>query len=310
MAAVGFGIAVGTVYVFELNAYPADAWTYLAAGERLNDGHRLYALVGGDRPLPPEVLGHGPWPLLSPPLIAVPWRALALLPSTTAVFLWWVVMAMAIAATLALLSRRPAAAALVAAGLGIPLMFQVVSANVNALIILGGLVAWLLWRRGSVRAAGALIGAMIVLKIIAVPLAVWLLVKDRADAGRGLAAGIAAGTALAVLGTGVESHLDYLGVIAGASAAASPMSLAGFGALLGLPASWALPTVIQAGSVLAIFRFEHRPAIGFQLAIIAMVFGYSAVHIHTMAILVLLAAPLAWPVEQPMGAGGVPADRG
>ncbi len=57
-----------------------DAPTYLAAGERLNAGHNLYALVAGDRPV---LLDPPYWivPLLSPPPIAVLWRPLALLGS-------------------------------------------------------------------------------------------------------------------------------------------------------------------------------------------------------------------------------------
>src|SRR5205823_2822366 len=58
---------------------PGDAYTYLAAGQRLNAGHQLYALSPGDNPVqlnPPY------WtvPLLSPPFMAVLWRPLALLP--------------------------------------------------------------------------------------------------------------------------------------------------------------------------------------------------------------------------------------
>ena len=55
-----------------------DGWNYLAAGERLNAGHALYALVPGDRPV---VIVPPYWtvPLRAPPPIAVAWRSLALL---------------------------------------------------------------------------------------------------------------------------------------------------------------------------------------------------------------------------------------
>ena len=67
---------------------PPDAFTYLAAGERLNVGHSLYGLLGGagDRPLIDAALY--PAPILSPPLIAVIWRPLAALGPGT-VYLWW-----------------------------------------------------------------------------------------------------------------------------------------------------------------------------------------------------------------------------
>src|SRR4030088_3430196 len=65
-----------------------DAITYLAAGERLNAGHQLYALAPGDRWVwinPPF------WtvPPLSPPPIAVLWRPLAALPNEWGVGIWW-----------------------------------------------------------------------------------------------------------------------------------------------------------------------------------------------------------------------------
>ncbi len=56
----------------------ADANTYLAAGERLNDGHPLYALQPGDRPV--LLVGEYPVPLFSPPPIAAIWRPLAIVP--------------------------------------------------------------------------------------------------------------------------------------------------------------------------------------------------------------------------------------
>ena len=50
---------------------------YLAAGERLNVAHPLYALVG--RPSGPHRAAYRTSPLLSPPPIAVFWRPLALI---------------------------------------------------------------------------------------------------------------------------------------------------------------------------------------------------------------------------------------
>src|SRR5665811_226267 len=66
-----------------------DASNYYAAGQRLNVGHSLYgSLQRDDRPVPgyPAIY---PAPLLSPPLIAVAWRPLALLPGTLSMDLWW-----------------------------------------------------------------------------------------------------------------------------------------------------------------------------------------------------------------------------
>jgi hypothetical protein len=54
-----------------------DAPNYFAAGERLNEGHALYAL---GRPTGRSSSTNGSPHLLSPPLIAVVWRLLATLP--------------------------------------------------------------------------------------------------------------------------------------------------------------------------------------------------------------------------------------
>jgi hypothetical protein len=74
-----------------------DTWNYLAAGERLNAGHSIYALVAGDRPIllePPSAV-----PLISPPLVAVLWRPLAFLPDWLGMWAWWAASAAAMLAT-------------------------------------------------------------------------------------------------------------------------------------------------------------------------------------------------------------------
>ena len=83
-------VAIVTSFWVSISDAPriaADAYTYLAAGERLNAGNHLYELRPGDRWIwinPPF------WtvPLLSPPLIGVLWRPLAALPSDSGLLLW------------------------------------------------------------------------------------------------------------------------------------------------------------------------------------------------------------------------------
>ena len=89
------GVALGVlaallVVYFQRGVVPGHAYVYLAAGERLNAGHPLYALSPGDRPLgmqPPY------WtvPLLSPPPIAVLFRPLAALPNELGGDGWWAI---------------------------------------------------------------------------------------------------------------------------------------------------------------------------------------------------------------------------
>jgi hypothetical protein len=45
-------LAAFRAFGFDPTTTGSDAWNYLAAGERLNAGHPLYALSAGDRPVP------------------------------------------------------------------------------------------------------------------------------------------------------------------------------------------------------------------------------------------------------------------
>ena len=76
-----------------------DTIVYLGAAERLNAGHRLYALSAGDRPIPLNPPFYDS-PFVSPPFAAVPFRPLALLPTDVVLGVWWLICFVAI--------RRPA----------------------------------------------------------------------------------------------------------------------------------------------------------------------------------------------------------
>src|SRR5438046_396896 len=86
--------------------HPGDVVTYLAAGERLNLGHPPYALSPGDRAVP-IVPPYWTVPLLSPPLVAVVWRPLALLPDSVSIGLWWVAMIGCLTAVVVMILRVP-----------------------------------------------------------------------------------------------------------------------------------------------------------------------------------------------------------
>src|SRR5664280_555733 len=104
-ALAGGVLATILVVYFQRGFIPGDSFTYLAAGERLNAGHSLYALMPGDRP----VDLHPPFwtvPFLSPPPMGVVMRPFALLPGDTGAYAWWVVCLIAIGAVLGVLVRR------------------------------------------------------------------------------------------------------------------------------------------------------------------------------------------------------------
>ena len=110
-------------------AHPdGDPWNYLAAGERLNAGHRLYALGPGDRPV---VIAPPYWtvPLLAPPPIAVLWRPLALL-GEPAMWLWGFVALAGVVGSAVFLGTR--GALVLVAVLGLPLALTAISGNASA----------------------------------------------------------------------------------------------------------------------------------------------------------------------------------
>jgi Glycosyltransferase family 87 len=225
--ACGLLVATDAIYMLEYGAGPDDARTYFAAGERLDAGHELYSLRPEDRVVPPELLGPGSTvPLLSPPLVAVPWRALALLPESVALATWWCLMTALIAWTLLVLVRAGALTGGLAAALAaMPLVWQIAGANVNAMLIAGATCAWIAWARGRTTVAGAILGALVIVKIEPLPLAVWAVACGGWPGLRGVVAGALAAGLVSLLGAGVGSHVAYIGVVVDAASRSSELSL-------------------------------------------------------------------------------------
>jgi len=286
------------IYVVEFGAGPDDARTYLAAGERLNAGHALYALGPGDRPIPPELIGAGSSaPLLSPPLVAVPWRALAVLPEPVALGAWWATMtALVVAALLAIERRNPLVAGVALWLAGVPLVWQVSGANVNAVVIAAAIAAWIAWARGRVRAAGAILGVLVVLKVVPIVLVLWCIAVGGRRAVIGSALGVAIAGAVSLLGAGVDAHIGYLDVILDAAGGASELSAGALARAAGLEdLAPALPFVALAAGVALVVALRRRPRLSWAAAVVTMVFGFGAVQVHSFALLLPLAAPLAIP---------------
>lgn len=295
--AVGLLLTVLWIYFYR-GLVPGDALVYLAAGERLNVGHPLYALSPGDRPVglkPPY------WtvPLLSPPLVAVIWRPLAALPNEWGVPLWWATTAGSIVAVIVLLLRRRpllTSAALVA--LNIPVAYEIGVGNMNGLLMLGTVGAWLLLRGRRDLAAGGLVGVMAVAKLSPAVLGLWLLTQRR---WRGVAGAIGAGVAalvVGILGAGLDVHLEYLSIARStAMVGTSDLSLAGLARAVGAPLAIAdlLPPATLAIGCLGILALRRRPAWAYALAVATAVLGSPVVNINWYAYLLATLAPFAWP---------------
>jgi hypothetical protein len=299
---VAFGLLATTLVIyFDRGVVPGDAFTYLAAGERLNAGHPLYALSPGDR----IVDYHPPYwtvPLLSPPLIAVLFRPFALL-SDAGAYVWWIGTMTAIAVTLVVFARRvPIQTSIAVIVLGIPLTYELAVGNVNGLLIAGSAAAWYTATRGHERTAGAIVAFLVMVKVWPITLAWWLVVQHRWVAVR---VGVVAGVALAVVslvGAGLDAHLAYVSVIRDTAASGtSVLSVPGMARFIGVPAGIALYLgwVVFFGGCALTWLLRGRPAWSFAFAIVAMTLGSAVVNINWFALFLVLLAPIAWPVVEP-----------
>ena len=236
-------------------AVGGDSWNYLAAGERLNAGHPLYALSPGDREVP---LRPPYWsvPLLSPPFVAVVWRPLAIL-GEPAMYLWWLGGFLACTALALWIVRR---------GTALQLLGLAVLSPVLALTALSGnaaayLVPLLALRHPATVAIAA-----------AVKLSPALLAPST-GIGRVLPWVVALGV-VSLAGAGIQNHLDWLRSVP--ASAPSPASISG---LTGIP-----PAVVLAGAV--VISFISWPA-----GVLAATFGTPVVYFSTLVMLVLLVTP-------------------
>ena len=295
----GVLVTILAVY-FQRGFIPGDSFTYLAAGERLNAGHSLYALLPGDRP----VDMHPPFwtvPFLSPPPMGVVMRPFALLPGDSGAYAWWATCLIAIGAVMAaLLRRRPATTSAAVIVLAIPIAYEIGVGNVNALLLAAAIACWLLARDGRPLAAGPLAAVMFAVKLTPLPVAAWVAGAGGRRGLGGLLAGLVVVGVVSLLGAGVDAHLTYLDVArTTATTGLSTVSPGGLARTLGLPDP--IPTLVPTallvgGSLLAwILARRDRPASGFAVAIVAWTFGTAVVNINTPTLLLALLAPLAWP---------------
>src|SRR5687768_7333974 len=297
--ALGVVVTIQVVY-FNRGFIPGDAFTYLAAGERLNDGHLLYALSPGDRPVglkPPY------WtvPLLSPPPIAVLFRPLALLPNDLGPYVWWAVCIVSIVGTMVvMLRRRPILIGLAILVLSIPIVYEIGVGNLNSLLLSGIVGAWYLLVRRYDIGVGVVIAGMTALKLTPVVLAWWLITQRRWTAFRAF---IVAGLAIAgvsLLGAGLPAHLEYLGIVRQTSTAGtSDLSLAGTARFVGVDPGIAsvLPAIALVAGFVAIWLLRERPGLAYAVAVVTMLLGSPVVNVNWFTVLLAALAPAVWPLS-------------
>lgn len=252
-----------------------DPWNYLAAGERLNAGHQLYALSPGDRPV---VIVPPYWtvPLLAPPPIAVFWRPLALL-GETSMLLWGLAGLLGVLGSAVFLARH--GALLIVAILGVDLSLTFLSGNASAVVLPMLIAAWAVRDRPWI--VGSLIAVAGAVKLLPLLLGIWLIVTGR---WRAAAATLIVGLAIlavSLVGAGPEAFVDWFR--SATSAAPSPKS---FAALTGLP-TWLV--VVAFGLPIALLGRWDR--LSFGAAIVATAVATPAYYFSAW---VLLAALPLW----------------
>jgi hypothetical protein len=294
------GIALAWQFFWAIFApigwFAQDGVTYLAAAERLNAGHGLYSLMPGDRLVAGFGTGCCPFPLMSPPPIAVLWRPIALLGPETALLIWDWVNAIAIIATVGLLLVRiPLATGIFMVLLSLPLAQETLLGNVNGLLLAGVAAAWLLGRSGRFALAGAVIAVMAAVKLWPAVLIIWFLTQGHHRALKGFLAGslVMAGTSL--VGAGLMAHLDYLATVVPATAGQAPLATIVLAAT-GVDVPWIGYAVLGAGMV-EVWALRERPRLAWATAVLTMVLGSPVFHVGTLVLLFGALVPWAEPAR-------------
>lgn len=270
-------LAVVTLWSVLAGAYyfNHDAITYLAAGERLNDGGELYQLRAGDRVVETALPYFGP--LLSPPLIAVVWRPLALFGEPGAV-VWTLALGGAVLVTIAHVAVSWRMLALVIA-VSIGAGFAVISGNVSNLFLPAYVAIWRFRNRPWI---GLLIAAMAVAKILPATFVAFLLSGRNLGAVRWFGVSLVAFTSLSIVGAGWQNSMEYLSVAINAEPQPSSVAY-----LTGV--RWLSPLMLAIGVVLAAVV---SPRWSFALCVISIVVGAPVLSWRETA--ALIAAPVPW----------------
>jgi alpha-1,2-mannosyltransferase len=267
---------------------PTDTYVYLAAGERLDAGHDLYAISPGDR-----AIGLNPpyWnvPTLSPPLLGVLWRPLAAI-GIPGMFVGWGLAAAAYLAALVIVVRSSPGWGLIATVALAPFIgWQIGLGNVNGFLALGIVGLWLFRDRPWV--VGAILALMISVKVTPVVLTVWLLATGRYRALAATAVCMVALLVVSIAGAGFGAHVDYIGVMTHTvSEGASKWSIGGILVGLGLDPGLArlVPWMVLAAGSAAILAFRGRAQVTFAIAIGLLVLASPAFQHYWLAL-----APMA-----------------
>jgi hypothetical protein len=299
----------------------SDSSNYFAAAQRLNVGHSLYgSLQPGDRLVPgyPETF---PAPLLSPPLIAVAWRPLALMPGALSMDLWWLgglALLTGLTVAFAIVGKPRNLIVLIAVlvlglplaligtghypylGFNSPVSFAALSGNVNAYLVALFALTWWASSRGRPWLAGSAAALATALKLGPVVL-LWWFVTQRS--WRSARAFVVAGVVLAVVGVvfaGLQANIDFVHLALGGDIKPAALSVTGMlQRLLRVP-----PAIARYGTIVAIvvglaavLALRNHPRAAFAAAILTTIYSSPVVLSGNFALLLAVAAP--WVLPRP-----------
>ena len=276
-----------------------DTHNYVLAGLRLNAGHPLYGYGPGDERL--AWLGEAAYPLFSPPLIAVLFRAVVLLPGQGA-YIWWAAMGiLELMAVLALVWRRPLVTGVFLIPFGLFISTAMSLGNVDCLVVAGLLLTWYLLVQQHDDRAALLIGFLASLKLTPAIFVWWLLVTRR---WRGGVVAMGCGIVLALvamLGSEPLVFVKFYEVtMANLSSPVSNLGPIGIARVVGIPelaVAW-LPRALLVTGAALMWATRRRPGLSWAIGTLLMWVGSPTVALHTPALMLVALAPVAWPMSQ------------
>ena len=312
-------------------AVGSDPSNYYAAAQRLNAGHSLYGpLQPGDRAVPgyPETF---PAPILSPPLIAVIWRPLALLPGAWSMDIWWLGCLLVVVAVIlgfALVGKARNLVVLVAVlALGLPLAFigtghypylgfnspvsfAALSGNVNAYLLVLFVLVWWASSRDRPWLAGSAAALATALKVGPIVLLWWFVTRRSWRSARAF---VVAGIVMALIGVvfaGLQANLDFVRLALGGDVKPAALSVIGMLQRL-LKVS---PGIARYGTIVAtviglvaVAVLRKHPRAAFTAAILTTIYSSPVVLSGNFVLLVAIAAP--WVLPGTTEQGGPDAGR-
>jgi hypothetical protein len=283
--AIAPAILVATAYLENFSSPDSvlrpftDANTYLAAGERLNDGHDLYRLRPGDRSVDIFEKLYAV-PLVGPPMLAVLWRPLA---AVDAGFVIWVALCWGalLGAMAYLVIRVGLLAAIACVALCIPIGEQLAVANVSSLFPAMLIAAW---RTLGTGVSGVVIGFVATAKLAPIVLVNWLI--GRRDWHGVVAASVTVVvlSGVTLIGAGLENVLAFR--VAIADVKPSPFSVS---SLTGIP--YATYAVLVVGSVFTLAT-RRWSGVSFGIAVTTATIGTPALYVAALVPLLAVLSPL------------------